>query len=654
MTDDKPPSHWPITLTNGFAAVLNIFMPLGLVRILQPDQVGRYRIFFLYVTLSSGLFFTAGFSNGLYHWMGKYPETKPELRQSWTLCLGIILLCTALCLLFASPLGRFIKFGDMDLRALTLAMPFAMVAAFFEDLLIARGNIWAGSWYSSGFSVLRTGSILAAAWWSHRVETTFWAFLAVSVLRVLVGWKLLAKSGELIPLFSMEKSAPVLRYAVPVSFAALAGLIFGNADQMILSFRLKPADFAFYSIGCLTLPPLDILETSVNRVLIPRMARAFTVQDNAKIAALFSEAVAELWLFLLPATVGLVLFAKPIIVILFTERYASAAHYLRFYAFYYLFTSVSTNSVARARADGAWILKSTFVFAPLSLLLAFLATARWGAMGALFSVLATALAVRAYSLTYNRTRLDLPYSAFVPSRHILTQTGVALAAAAVALALRPLLGESRSWFFVAGPLFTAVYFGVTYAIFLKRSAAAPGPPHILQLAGKLGRGGEPEKLVNSLTQFLTRQERFRVTVAGYDSESPQSSVLTKFGTEDLPVTLWRKKDGFSPPTLFRIVRLILTENVSIVHAHGLGPLIYGSLAKILSLGRVRLIVTVHSLQDIRHNSRHRFYYNMFLRFPDRIVAVSDEIASGLQELGADPLRVKVVSDAAAASYSEFF
>src|ERR1700719_4567426 len=103
MADDKTTSHWPITLTNGFAAVLNIFMPLGLVRILQPDQVGRYRIFFLYVTLSSGLFFTAGFSNGLYHWMGKYPETKPELRQSWTLCLGIILFCTALCLLFSTP-----------------------------------------------------------------------------------------------------------------------------------------------------------------------------------------------------------------------------------------------------------------------------------------------------------------------------------------------------------------------------------------------------------------------------------------------------------------------------------------------------------------------------------------------------------------------
>src|SRR5258706_4985687 len=86
---DRSSSHWPITLTNGAAALFNLFLPLALVRILSPDEVGRYKAFFLYVMLSPGLFLVSGLTNGLYHWVGKYPEAKAEVRQSWTLLVGI-------------------------------------------------------------------------------------------------------------------------------------------------------------------------------------------------------------------------------------------------------------------------------------------------------------------------------------------------------------------------------------------------------------------------------------------------------------------------------------------------------------------------------------------------------------------------------------
>src|SRR5438874_2292128 len=68
---DRLDSHWPISLSNGAAALFNMFLPLALVRILPLDQVGRYKFFFLYVTLSPGLFFVSGLTNGLYHWTGK-------------------------------------------------------------------------------------------------------------------------------------------------------------------------------------------------------------------------------------------------------------------------------------------------------------------------------------------------------------------------------------------------------------------------------------------------------------------------------------------------------------------------------------------------------------------------------------------------------
>src|SRR5579872_6348888 len=116
MVAGKISSHWPITMTNGAAAVFSICLPLVLVRILSPDQVGRYNIFFLYVMLCPGLFLTGGLTNGLYHWAGKYPEAKSEVRQSWTLLVGLTLTACALGLIFTHGSASLIKIPRMDLQ----------------------------------------------------------------------------------------------------------------------------------------------------------------------------------------------------------------------------------------------------------------------------------------------------------------------------------------------------------------------------------------------------------------------------------------------------------------------------------------------------------------------------------------------------------
>ena len=56
---------------------------------------------------------------------------------------------------------------------------------------------------------------------------------------------------------------------------------------MVLSFRsdARPSS-ALYAMGCrrLAIPPLQILESSVNRVLIPRLSQAFSKLDLVRAA----------------------------------------------------------------------------------------------------------------------------------------------------------------------------------------------------------------------------------------------------------------------------------------------------------------------------------------------------------------------------------
>ena len=645
----KSTSHWPITLTNGTAAVLNLFLPLALVRILSPDQMGRYKIFFLYVILSPGLFMATGFTNGLYHWVGKYPEAKSEVRQSWTLLNILVFAMSALGLLLSRHLAALVRMPTFDMQLILISVPFTLVATFLEDLMIARGSIWSGSFYGSGFNVLRGASMLVAAWWTRSILCVLWAFVMTTVIRALSGWAILARTGEITPLFSQKKAMNVLRYALPVSIGALAALALQYVDQMILSFRLSPARFAIYAIACLSIPPLDILEMSVNRVMIPKLSQAFAAADHSKAAALFSEGVSELFRFLLPATVGLIIYSQPIIRVLFTQRYMASAHFLQYYAFVYLFMTFPYDAVARARGDGRWILRTTLLFAILSIVATWYAAGRFNSMGALSAVLISQLLMRLYSMGYIR-RYFTSFSEFLPLKEMLLQSGIALTAAACSLILRPLFSDLRTWFLVTGPLFTLIYFGALYSISLRRLSTVPGTIHVLELAQSLGLGGL-ERMIYSLALELHQRPGFEVLVATYDHRSGDPSLEPQFREAGIPLVQWQKRKGFSLRSVFRLIYIIFSNDTRVLHVHDLGPLIYGSLAKILSLGRVRLFVTLHTLLDIKNNRRYRLYYKLFLRFPDRIIAVSSGVQTGLLALGIKARRIEVIPNGVTFSLS---
>jgi O-antigen/teichoic acid export membrane protein/glycosyltransferase involved in cell wall biosynthesis len=641
----KTSSHWPITLTNGTTAMLMLFLPLGLVRILSPEQLGRYQIFFLYIGISPSLFMTGALNNGVYHWAGKYPGAKPEVRQSWTLLVLLTFLISMIGLTISKPLAFHLNIPPLDLRLFLLAAPFIIASTFLEDLMISRGNIWTGSFYSAGFNLLKVAGFLAAAWWTRKAEALFLFFLGFAVLRTAIGLYLLSQSDETRFLLSRERIRNVLRYSLPVSLSSLAGLGLQNVDKIILSMRLSVVSYASYALGCLSIPPLEILETSVNRVMIPGLSKAFASKKPAEAAALYSEGVAELFRILMPAAVGLMIYSEPIVRILFTTRYLAAATFLRWYALAYLFMSLPYDAVARARGDGHWILRTSILFALFCAPATWFAAGHWGALGALGAMLTSVGGMRLYSLSYSQRHLGLPLSKFLPLREMMFELALAGVAALISILLYPLFSDSRTWFLVTGPLFTIIYFGGVFNDQLRRFSSAPGPIHVLELSQTLCLGGL-EKTVYTLSRRLNRDERFNVTVATYDHPDDLPSLIPQFEKDGIRLVQWQKGKGISLGSVFRLLKIIFSEKTRVLHVHDLGPLIYGSLAKLFSLGRVRLFLTVHTLLDIQQNFRYRLYYKFFLLFPDQIIAVSPGVKNGLLAIGVPHERIEVIPNGA--------
>jgi glycosyltransferase involved in cell wall biosynthesis len=168
---------------------------------------------------------------------------------------------------------------------------------------------------------------------------------------------------------------------------------------------------------------------------------------------------------------------------------------------------------------------------------------------------------------------------------------------------------------------------------------------VLELVQTLSLGGL-EKMVFTLAEALHQDKRFSVRVATYDQPADQPSFVPLFEGAGIPLDKGQKGKGFSVRTVIHLVQSIFSEKTRILHVHNLGPLIYGSLAKIFSFGRVRLILTVHTLVHLDQGPGYERYFKFFLQFADRIIAVSPGVQSGLLALGVRPERVEVIPNGA--------
>lgn len=642
MSQTESRSHWPLSLLGGGVSLLNLALPLVLVRLLTPDEVGRYKIFFLYLALFPLFAMTAGLTNGLAHWAGHSAQRVQAFRSSWTLQVLAALIVLGVGHALAPQAAEVLGWSLSQMRLFVSGGAIVLLAGFFEEATVATGQIWRGALFNSFFELARGGTILACALVFRSIEAVFLGYIVMMAVKLALGsgW------GFAEGFQRLQWEAPSLKsvfaYALPVSLSAALSIISGYADQLVLSRTLSAAEFASYSLGCLLVPPLIIFEQSVNRVLIPRMSHDFAEGRGTSARALFREAMSELSWLLIPSAFGTMLFAPEIVDLLFTDRYASAADYLRVFAFSHLVNMIPYDVVARARGNARVIFTQIATTSAVSLLTIYPAAHFFGPMGALVTVTAIAFCLRVGSLQWVRVREGWSFSKMLPLRDWLQYCLAALVATSVALALRFPLGPTQSWFAVGGSAFAVVYLTLTAGLFLRRRALGAERPRVLLLTQYLSLGGL-ERMILNLARGIQSQGAWDPVVVVYDQLAIGApSLHGAFEAAGIPVTTLQKKGGLSLKVVAAVARQVVREKVVVIHSHDLGALIYATLAKIATLGGVRVVHTQHSFVHLERHPRYRAYERFFSFFADELTTVAENLRELYPSVGIPKERVAVV------------
>jgi O-antigen/teichoic acid export membrane protein/glycosyltransferase involved in cell wall biosynthesis len=641
----KKRSYWPLVILSTASTFFSLLLPLVLVRILSANDVGNFKIFFLYVTLIPAISLSSGIISGLPFWAGGGEKGVKIIKTSSMILIALAAIFVLLGLMFSSQISRLFGWTDGEAVIFSFALFGGIAAAFFEEAAISNGWIWTGAIFNSVFEFLRVALMLFAAYFYRSLSAVLLAHTSIISLKVLFGYVWGLKLG--LTGFVLDKEAfhSVARYAFPVSLAWVFGIFVNSADQFILSTSIAPDLFAFYSIGCLTVPPLLIYEHSVTRVLIPEMSEAFGSSNIKKAAELYRGAISNLSFLLVPAVAGLIVFSKPIIELLFTVKYLEAYKYLQFYALTYLFLIIPYDALARAKGESKWILKTFMIFSAVSLILAYIFTVQWGPMGALCAILLSGLLMRVYSIIYFKHNTSLPLSEFLPIKEFAQQLFLSGLLSFGALESRKLFSNDLSWLMVSGGAFAVLY--VLSALFFKSMANGrfnPDGTAVLIVTQTLEIGGL-ERMVLSLCEYLKNEGHWNSHVFAYDHLEEQGrSLIPDFKKKNIPYESFKKRRGFSPMVIIRMLKNIYRNNICIIHTQDLGGLIYAVPAKLLTFGKVSLIHTQHSFIHLSRHRRYRLYEKLLTRFIDKLSVVSEDTKKTYLDLGVHNDKIYVIEN----------
>lgn len=293
-----------------------------LARLLMPDDYGTIALVQVFINLSA-VFLNSGFATSLI-----------QKKDADDTDFSTIYYCSQLCavalyviLFFCAPLVA--EFYDKPilvpvLRVFSLQVPlsaFNSIQLAYVSRHMQFGKVFAASF---GSAVVSGAVGIAMAYagfgiWALVTQSVTATVVSTLVMFFIVPWR--PKWA-----FSWPSAKALMKYGSRVLGADLSGTFFGEVRSLIIGRVYTSADLAFYSKGQ-QLPTLitSNLSTTLMTVLFPAMANRS--DDIPHVKQMAKRCLGVLSFILVPCMLGLAAVMEPLVLVLFSEKWAQVVPY---------------------------------------------------------------------------------------------------------------------------------------------------------------------------------------------------------------------------------------------------------------------------------------------------------------------------------------
>lgn len=326
---------------------LGLCITLVLARILSPSDYGTVAIITVFVNLAN-VIIDGGLNTALIQ-----KKDTDSLDYSTIFFSSILLSIVLYALLYVtSPwIAEFYdtpELADM-IRILGVILVFEAVNSI-QRAYVSKMMLFRRLFYSSFFALLVSGSLgIYLALNGYGV----WALISQQMTCVLVTTIIMWFTIKWRPIlaFSFERFKKLFDYGWKIFGLNFITTLYLNIRSLIIGKFYSPADLAFFERGhTLSGMVVQNINTSLQTILFPVLSNS--QNDKVRIKFLVRKSTGMTCLLIFPALIGLISIAKPLVVLILTEKWLPAVAYIQIYSIAYMLFPVQVANMEAIKAMG--------------------------------------------------------------------------------------------------------------------------------------------------------------------------------------------------------------------------------------------------------------------------------------------------------------
>lgn len=362
---------------------LQFALPIVLVRTLDPDEFGQYRLLWL-VTNTVMAIAPLYMPQSLFYFLPRAGERRVAYVAN---VLWFLVFMGLLGAFIVSPWNPWLPETLRHQPGADDLVP-AFVLLWVSGTLIdwlanTEGRVGVQARIVIAFSLARVLILGAVALLTADIHAVFVALAAFALLRCLVllldVWH---RYGRSVLTPSLALLRPQLAYAAPFGAAGMLYNLRQQADQWIVSGLFTLHQFAAFSIALAPLPLAGLIRQAVSNAILPTMNLQHHQGDIQGAVTINRDANTLTALLLFPVLAFLFVFAEEVIGLIYTTQYLEGAKPMRMYLVGLVGQALVVNNLLITMAQGSFQMRLNGFFLPVAVLLSLVGAYAYGLTGA--------------------------------------------------------------------------------------------------------------------------------------------------------------------------------------------------------------------------------------------------------------------------------
>ena len=326
---------------------LQFVVQIVLARLLEPEQYGVISIITVFIAIAN-VFVQSGFNTAL---IQKKEVIESDYSSVFYLSLGIAVLLYIGLFLTAPVIATFYSMAQLTpvIRVLSITLIIGTVTSI-QNAVISRNMQFRKLFTSSlGATIVSAVVGIAMAYAGFGVWALVAQQLTNQVAITIILWFTVAWRPKL--LFSFERVKSLFSFSSKLLVSQLLDTLYNNLRSLIIGKIYAPVVLGYYNRGE-QFPSLIVtnVDTSIQSVMLPALS---SQQDNRKrMKDMMRRSIVTSSFLVFPMMIGLAVVAKPLVLIILTEKWLPAVPFIQIFSLSYALRPIHTSNLQAINAMG--------------------------------------------------------------------------------------------------------------------------------------------------------------------------------------------------------------------------------------------------------------------------------------------------------------